>query len=985
MIPEGGALPPEEAFIVTLNDYYLKSAASDFPGALTDFKNALSINKSISDKHLRGRHYYQLLLVAILDIENKPVHQLGNIDKVEDPDALASYAPDKTLLRQPDSFEWLMAQAVRSRSLLNTADVPIGRALSIYESSANRLQKLSPSDNPTIIAQRCERMQALLSFQQALAELLASTLVDPGDVQSAPFGDKIAVVKHAMQIFDSRSVDFILSYADNSAAKQLGEGNWKSAEAGYSMIIGLLNDSDPKPPRADYRYIKIQLQRANIALVSGQLGGTSLLLQSSFDKLASVADPHDRDELTGIFYNYEGQYKGRIGDNEGAEEDYRKAIAAFDSINDPDLIGTFALLADNLTLCGRYEEANTTIKEALAKTDTLESKTGTRYTHQRQKLSLAQVINSFHSNDPAYAGIVAEALKSIPDGRYRAVALYYKGLFEENAKQLQDALGSFREAIAFYNDDDQSPILFETSYHFGKCLLEAREYNAAADVLDRALRIHNNLREFARGTDAYDVTYAETDLDQVTALLASAIVHASPNQEMLSREAAIKLLYYTEMSKSRALIDEMESTRRGAIWFTTVAPSHSDAHAAATDTEDLFRPESTVEKVRENGEKYLDVVQAFAATLSKRHGQPAIILEYVPVVKDDALFLYAVTSEQVRWCRLSRRWSDVLAEAQKQALLIKKSLDAYTQLRLSPSPDESLVTEVQQIEVRLKESCQALGNDLLPATLHVGDQSLPQAVAGRSLIIVPYGALHNLPFSCLRTSPGGSVQYLVDVVARLAEVPSSDTLRALFELCDSNLKTKVNKVLLVGDTNNSSLPAVSQEFSTIRLAIDTDTSGAIKEGLKPKVQQSAAVHFAVHGFFDRNNPAASGLRLADGVLSSSEIQMLEAYGTRLVTLSACETGHAGTSAELDDVWSIASAFTYAGIPGVIGAFWMQDGAASADFFGAFYRAVANGSDIGPAFRSSMIQTREAHDAEEIPGLLNRRNPCFWAGFNFLGE
>ena len=378
--------------------------------------------------------------------------------------------------------------------------------------------------------------------------------------------------------------------------------------------------------------------------------------------------------------------------------------------------------------------------------------------------------------------------------------------------------------------------------------------------------------------------------------------------------------------------------RRGTEYLSD--PSALDSEA------DYNRLRDTIAQQKTDSGKYFEVVETLVATLSKRHEVPAIIVEYVPVVKDDALFLYVIADQEVQWCRLSRPLSDILSEARKLELLIRKSMDAYTLLQLSPSPDPDRVQEIQVIEDRLKQNCRTLGSVLFPTTLSVGGRSLSQALVGKSLIIIPHGALHNVPFSCLITNSGNSEQYLIDAVARLALAPSCETLGALLDLCASNLETKVDRVLLVGDVNEPSLPAVPQEFAAIGLAIGTDVISPVKAGLKERVQQSPAVHFAVHGFFDRNNPDSSGLRLADGVITSPEIRMLEDFETRLVSLSACETSIGATSAELDDVWSIASAFTFSGIPAVVGTFWKQDGAASADFFADFYRSIANNSNVG---------------------------------------
>ena len=81
------------------------------------------------------------------------------------------------------------------------------------------------------------------------------------------------------------------------------------------------------------------------------------------------------------------------------------------------------------------------------------------------------------------------------------------------------------------------------------------------------------------------------------------------------------------------------------------------------------------------------------------------------------------------------------------------------------------------------------------------------------------------------------------------------------------------------------------------------------------------VHFACHGIQDANNPAASGLCLAEQrrLQLSDVISLLRPRGG-LAFLSACQTAR-GDEDLSDEATHIAAGMLYAGYAGVIGTMW----------------------------------------------------------------
>jgi CHAT domain-containing protein/predicted negative regulator of RcsB-dependent stress response len=163
------------------------------------------------------------------------------------------------------------------------------------------------------------------------------------------------------------------------------------------------------------------------------------------------------------------------------------------------------------------------------------------------------------------------------------------------------------------------------------------------------------------------------------------------------------------------------------------------------------------------------------------------------------------------------------------------------------------------------------------------------------------------------------------------------------------------------------------------------TENAIKQ-----VQGPMLLHIATHGFFFENikteNPLLrSGLALAgfnprqsgseDGVLTALEASSLDLYGTKLVVLSACETG-LGEVANGEGVYGLRRAFVMAGTETQIISLWAVDDFGTMDLMVGYYRGIYKGEPRAAALREQQLKM-----------LANTRyeHPFFWAPFIPSGD
>ncbi|MGB6015269.1 MAG: CHAT domain-containing protein, partial [Nodosilinea sp.] len=229
----------------------------------------------------------------------------------------------------------------------------------------------------------------------------------------------------------------------------------------------------------------------------------------------------------------------------------------------------------------------------------------------------------------------------------------------------------------------------------------------------------------------------------------------------------------------------------------------------------------------------------------------------------------------------------------------------------------------------------------------------------------------------------------------------------------------------IADLRFGPLPGTQQEVDAITPllpdnAILLTEANATENALK-QVQAPSILHIATHGFFledvefvpppgatrgDRatieiistgqappptrptstENPLLrSGLALAgfnprtsageDGVLTALEATGLNLRGTRLVVLSACETG-VGQVANGEGVYGLRRAFVMAGAESQLMSLWKVDDFGTAELMQRYYQRLQNGEGRSEALRQVQLEFLEA------PAY---QHPYYWASFLFSGE
>jgi CHAT domain-containing protein len=173
-------------------------------------------------------------------------------------------------------------------------------------------------------------------------------------------------------------------------------------------------------------------------------------------------------------------------------------------------------------------------------------------------------------------------------------------------------------------------------------------------------------------------------------------------------------------------------------------------------------------------------------------------------------------------------------------------------------------------------------------------------------------------------------------------------------------------------------------INSIKLEQQEATEKRIKSLNSPGI-----LHLATHGEFDTQTTINSDLRsklllagagdseqfkfedyerYEDGLLTAYEVAQMDLNKTRLVVLSACETGLGG-----EGVWGLQRAFQLAGASEVMGSLWKISDEATVTYMNAFYSALLGGKTTSQAYKEAMQKTKSIYP-----------QPYYWGAFVLSG-
>lgn len=264
------------------------------------------------------------------------------------------------------------------------------------------------------------------------------------------------------------------------------------------------------------------------------------------------------------------------------------------------------------------------------------------------------------------------------------------------------------------------------------------------------------------------------------------------------------------------------------------------------------------------------------------------------------------------------------------------------------------------------------------------------------LIIVPEGALTSIPFEVLTNSHDKETQepnYMIKDYA--IGYHNSVTLYYNKLSKETSLASDARGVLLMAPvefpiSHMATLPGTKQEVEDIRQLFrgkEMEATRLLRNMASEKTikeidfKKYDFVHFATHGLVNESEPGLSRVFLAsgeqeDGSLYAGEIYNLS-IGSRLVCLSACETGK-GKIEKGEGLVGLSRALSYAGAENLIVSLWSVSDNSTTELMINFYKnyLLKGYPSFSTALRKAKLQLMKNDDYKE---------PYYWAPFILIGD
>lgn len=246
-------------------------------------------------------------------------------------------------------------------------------------------------------------------------------------------------------------------------------------------------------------------------------------------------------------------------------------------------------------------------------------------------------------------------------------------------------------------------------------------------------------------------------------------------------------------------------------------------------------------------------------------------------------------------------------------------------------------------------------------------QPIEARLTADTLLVVPHGVLHGVPFHALFDG----TRYLIEERA-ISYAPSATLLYHSLRQ-SAPIRPASPLILGLSDTGiphaEDEAAAIAQLFPGAKLHLG---EGATLEHLYTQAEPPPFLHLATHATFRSDNPLFSAIKLADGWLSVNDINGLRPTAP-LVTLSACETGRNQVGIG-DELMGLCRGFFRAGSRALVASLWAAEDETTTQLMAQFYGALQGEQPVYQALRNAQIAV-----------MAEQRHPYYWAPFMLTGN
>ncbi len=567
------------------------------------------------------------------------------------------------------------------------------------------------------------------------------------------------------------------------------------------------------------------------------------------------------------------------------------------------------------------------------------------------------------------------------------------------------ALESAERAAGVAREIGLREVVWEASTTAGKAYRGLGEPTSAYKTFEEAIAAIETLRTQVAGGEEEQQRFFENKLVPYRQVIELLVTENRPGDA----------LSYAERAKGRVLLDVLRSGRINVTKaMTTTEQGQEQAfrdqlvslngqisrenEVPKPDAKRLADLKTRLDKARLDYDAFQTSLYAAHPELKSQRGevQPVTVDEAADLLPgvESALLEYEVTEDKT------------------YLFVLTRSAGSGTDLRAYPLgiQPKDLAKKTEQFRQQLAQrdlSFRASAAALYETLLAPAQQQLRGKTA---LVIVPDGALWELPFQALQSS---SNRYLLENCA-IAYAPSLTVLREMVRLRRRNAQTasKTEALLAMGnpalgklttdrvqmayrDEKLAPLPDAEREVRGLGQVYGAGHSKvyvggeASEERFKAEAGVYQVIHLATHGFFNNTSPMYSHVVLSqagnndkeDGLLEAWEIMQMDLKAD-LAVLSACETGR-GRAGAGEGLIGLTWALFVAGVPTTVVSQWKVESASTTELMLEFHRRLKSGIKGSSASLSSAQALRQA--ALKLLHSDQYAHPFYWAPFVVVGN
>ena len=561
---------------------------------------------------------------------------------------------------------------------------------------------------------------------------------------------------------------------------------------------------------------------------------------------------------------------------------------------------------------------------------------------------------------------------------------------------VDSALMKYQQAITqFYSDFNEGDV-YKDPVEFSGLFSYINLFNALiskADAFEQSYRSNKELRNLIASLNAYRSAFKLADYVEKSYTSDEARLFLNKVKYVVhSRPIDVSLALF-ELTKEKQYLEDaymFDQHNKGSVISLSIQENELKRRAGINDTlsQKEFELRSAITRLSLKAAQVSDsaTLNSISSSIRDHEIQLGKLQERMnanAAISKPAERIPAVKDIQRMLDKHSAFLSYHLSEKDIVILCITKNVFTYRKVTLS----SAFITHLNKFTGSLRDMSSGEQPDAGAYLYDLLIEPINDIISEKDrLIINPDDELNYLPFECLKDSTNKYLLQKHSVLYHYAAAMLTADQKAAKGTSVLAIAPFIKKGYADSTVNFSKLPYSFEETRSLPGQKLFD-SIATKQNFIRSARAYPILHLATHSVVNDRHPLQSFIafypdRTQDSSnykLYAGEIYNLNLDSTRLVILSACETG-AGELVRGEGLMSLTRAFAYAGCGNIVTSLWKAEDRTTAFITKQLHYYIENGDPVDVALRKAKIDLLESSEID--PRL---KSPAFWAHLLFIGH